>query len=100
MNRFMNRHKDAPKDWICNAKQSHGESNYCYDLNGHISKLDCPCRCSACLIKENPTWREGEPVQVHPAEEWTVEILKSKGYVGIYQGGGNGEGDNAEGSGI
>lgn len=77
-----NRPLGAPKDWFCNARTDHGAPQYRYNSRGRVEELGGPCLCSECFRKEHPGLREGEPVQCH--EEFTVELLRQKGYVGLY----------------
>lgn len=87
MNGPMMRPQDAPDTWVMNVQGEggHDKKNYCYDLNGAIKAEDCPCMCVVCVRERVPGLRVGDPVQVHPAEEWTVELLKAKGLVGLYR---------------
>lgn len=82
MNGPMIRLPNVPDGWFCNAHTEHGKVDYRYNSRGRVEKMDGPCMCSACIRQRNPNLREGTPVSVHV--DWSEEVLKEKGYVGLY----------------
>lgn len=79
INRPMRILPGTSRYWLINARSEHGDRTW-VDIHGEVSVI--PCACTECIRLDCPELSVGEPAAT---ESYTVEELKAKGLVGLYQ---------------
>ena len=79
INRPMRASPGTSNRWLINAKSEHGDCTW-VDVHGEAHVI--PCACIGCIRVDYPELSVGEPAAT---ESCTVEELKARGLVGLYQ---------------